>query len=308
MTGCSIRSTTEMKVAPPSSRIPSTPSSLRSSPAQNARPAPVMITTPTCGSAPSSCIVRQKPPRSSRLSALSFSGRLSVTVATPSSFVTRTSGWLIGAANLRRPELTQAPHAAQNASRVGVAYGTDARPFGRRKPGSAAGARRDLLGRRRIAVGVAPGLAKLFRDLCSFLSLALGAQASLEPPQRARITGIDSQVLAIDRFRLLRPPNRHQLRAQRFAHRVIPDRRLLVDERVLAPYCVGQLRNRLRRIPLRDGDFAFERGGCNLRHGLGPVACSDGALRGQRGDCGVQFLLLLRRLVELVAGAERKSA
>jgi hypothetical protein len=89
-----------MKVTPPVSRRPSAPSSLRSSPAENARPAPVMIATATAGSAPSSCIARQNIPRISRLSALSFSGRLSVTVATPLSLLTVTSGWLIEAAYL----------------------------------------------------------------------------------------------------------------------------------------------------------------------------------------------------------------
>ena len=102
MTGASIRSTTEMKVAPPVSRIPSAPSSLRSSPAEKARPAPVMMTTAIEGSALSACIARQNVPRISRLSALSFSGRLSVTVAIPVSLLIVTSCWLIEAAYLCR--------------------------------------------------------------------------------------------------------------------------------------------------------------------------------------------------------------
>ena len=57
----------------------------RSAPAQNARPAPVTITVRT----PSSASAREKAsissPRMARVKALSFPGRLSVTVAMPSS-------------------------------------------------------------------------------------------------------------------------------------------------------------------------------------------------------------------------------
>ena len=61
------------------------PSTLRSMPAQNARPAPVTITARTSSSALTSTNVASSSSAISTVNALSCSGRSSVTVRTPSS-------------------------------------------------------------------------------------------------------------------------------------------------------------------------------------------------------------------------------
>jgi len=63
---------------------PAAPSSLRSTPAENAEPAPVSTMAPTSGSSPSVLIASLAATRRATDSALRASGRLSLTTATPS--------------------------------------------------------------------------------------------------------------------------------------------------------------------------------------------------------------------------------
>ena len=101
---------------------------------------------------------------------------------------------------------------------------------------------------------------------CGLFRFALGGKALRESIKGSRIAGIHPQVLAIDGLRLLRPSCREQLSAERFAHRVIPNRRLLVDERVLQTDSVGKFDGCVlmvaascRELPSNDGDRDFGR-------------------------------------------------
>jgi hypothetical protein len=83
---CSITPTgspRELTVVLPMS-VPPAPSSFRSRPAQNARPAPVRMITRTAGSSPHRCKVLASVSSSSRDSAFIACGRFNVTTATPS--------------------------------------------------------------------------------------------------------------------------------------------------------------------------------------------------------------------------------
>jgi hypothetical protein len=81
--------------------------------------------------------------------------------------------------------------------------------------------------------------------------LALGAQALRESVERARIAGVDSHVFAIDDLGLMHAPHRRQLRAERFAHREIPDRRLTksLNQLKIPPTVQAILAARMDRLP-----------------------------------------------------------
>ena len=154
------------------------PSSLRSRPAQKARPAPVRITTRTSASCASSRKPRVRAWRSSCESAFIASGRFSVTRATPALFSTSSTGEDIG--DLRKEEArgygrARGPRERRRSARMTPRQRIrhNARPMParaartgklrahpRRRPAHSARARRDLRaggGARRSSGACAPG-------------------------------------------------------------------------------------------------------------------------------------------------------
>src|SRR5262249_455592 len=76
---------------------------------------------------------------------------------------------------------------------------------------------------------------------------------------------------SIDGLRLLRAAHREQLCAKRFAHRVVPDLRLLVDERVLQAYGLRQLRSGAFMIATGRREFTSDHRHRDLRNIPGAI-------------------------------------
>src|SRR5690242_17168665 len=223
ITGASMSSITEMKVTPPVSRNWVEFNSFRSSPAQNARPLPVMITHPISRSARNCCMVRQNCERNSALSALSFSGRLSVTIARPLCFSSRITGSLM--TTLREAVVT---HAAARGKMRSIAGGE--------------------LDRGQWSVGVRPHFGEVFLDRTGLLDATLGAQRLCESVQRSRVVRISLKIRAENCVGALVVPNLQHLAAERLTRGVVPRRRLVVAERVLLLDRIGKVAERLPMV------------------------------------------------------------